>query len=71
MKGITCFESVFNINNITVFGYIKKDDDDTFIEVKYNDKVIKKVYNEDLYNENKILSDIENFIEEIFKSGSH
>ena len=64
MKGIDLFTTEFNINGKIIYGSVKQNTNDTFIEVKYGDNVKQKMYNGSISNQDQMISEMENLIEE-------
>ena len=66
LKGFVEYSTKFNIDGKEINGYVKRNEDDIFIEISYNDMVFQKIYTGDLNNENEMLYEIENLISENF-----
>ena len=65
-KGTDLFTTLFNVNGSTVYGSVKQNKDDTFIEIRMGDTIKQKMYNGSIDNEDQMISEMESLIEELF-----
>lgn len=66
MKGTDLLTTEFNVNGNTVYGSVKQNKDDTFIEIRTGDTVKQKMYNGSIANEDQMISEMESLVEELF-----
>ena len=64
MGGTRLFSIEFNINGKVIYGSIKQNKEDTFVEIKYDNEVKQKIYNGSIDNQDQMISEIESLIEE-------
>ena len=66
MKGTDLFTTEFNVDGNSIYGSVKQNKDDIFVEVKCNDNIKQKMYNGSITNQDQMISEMESLIEELF-----
>lgn len=69
MKGTDLFTTEFNIDGKIIYGSVKQNKDDTFVEVQCDDKIKQKMYNGSTTNQNQMISEMESLVVELLVFG--